>query len=86
MVCSMTVYSFSTLFPSTRVYQDAEVIFTETYTSAAPNKLPKMTSQANTTISLLDLDPGEVVLYVGGYPQDFTVNISQICLISQTCH
>uniref|UniRef100_W5LF91 Laminin, alpha 3 n=1 Tax=Astyanax mexicanus TaxID=7994 RepID=W5LF91_ASTMX len=55
-----------------RVYQDAEVIFTETYTSSAPRKLQPMTSQANTTISLLDLDRDEVVLYVGGYPNDFT--------------
>ncbi|KAL6469402.1 hypothetical protein MHYP_G00229260 [Metynnis hypsauchen] len=55
-----------------RVYQDAEVIYTKTYTSSAPEKLPPMTNQANTTVSLLDLDRDEVVLYVGGYPNDFT--------------
>ncbi|XP_072516815.1 laminin subunit alpha-3 isoform X2 [Salminus brasiliensis] len=55
-----------------RVYQDAEVIFTKTYTSSAPKRWLPMTSQANTTVSLLDLDRDEVVLYVGGYPNDFT--------------
>lgn len=32
-----------------------------------------MTNQAKTTVGLLTLDPGDVVLYVGGYPSNFTV-------------
>ncbi|XP_066503910.1 laminin subunit alpha-3 isoform X2 [Hoplias malabaricus] len=55
-----------------RVYQDAEVIYTQNYTSSEPQKLPPMTNIANTTVSLLDFDPDDVVLYVGGYPNDFS--------------
>ncbi|KAL7867133.1 hypothetical protein AOLI_G00149470 [Acnodon oligacanthus] len=69
---SSTNSSFMDRVDFRRVYQDAEVIYTKTYTSSAPEKLPPMTNQANTTVSLLDLDRDEVVLYVGGYPNDFT--------------
>ncbi|XP_057181158.1 laminin subunit alpha-3 isoform X1 [Triplophysa rosa] len=55
-----------------RVYQDAQVIFTKTFTSSEPLQLPPMTNQAKTTVGLLTLDPGDVVLYVGGYPGNFT--------------
>ncbi|XP_030646957.1 laminin subunit alpha-3 [Chanos chanos] len=55
-----------------RVYQDAEVLFTTAFTSATPQKLPPKTLQSNTTVGLLDLDPDDVVFYVGGYPTDFT--------------
>ncbi|XP_052447159.1 laminin subunit alpha-3 [Carassius gibelio] len=54
-----------------RVYQDAQVIYTEFYTSTAPNRLPPMINKPNDMNGLLDLDPNEVVLYVGGYPEDF---------------
>lgn len=55
-----------------RIYQDAQVIFTKTFTSSEPLQLPPMTNQAKTTVGLLNLDPGDVVLYVGGYPSEFT--------------
>lgn len=57
-----------------RVYQDAEVIYTRHYTSTDPRKLPKITNQPNTTVNLLDLGSDDVVFYVGGYPDDFTVS------------
>ncbi|XP_076880257.1 laminin subunit alpha-3 [Brachyhypopomus gauderio] len=55
-----------------RVYQDAEVMYTQKYNSPNPLTKPAMTNEANTTVSLLNLDPDDVVLYVGGYPSDFT--------------
>ncbi|XP_053489947.1 laminin subunit alpha-3-like [Ictalurus furcatus] len=64
--------SFMDRVEFSRIYQDAEVIFTQHYTSAVPKKLPKITNQPNTTVNLLDLDSDEVVFYVGGYPDDFT--------------
>ncbi|XP_060735469.1 laminin subunit alpha-3 [Tachysurus vachellii] len=54
-----------------RIYQDAEVTYTQHYTSTEPKKLPTLTNQPNTTVNLLDLDSDEVVFYVGGYPNDF---------------
>lgn len=65
----------SSLYALIRIYQDAEVIYTQHYSSAEPKKLPKITNQPNTTINLLDLDGDEVVFYVGGYPDDFTVSL-----------
>lgn len=59
-----------------RVYQDAQVIYTRVYTSAEPNPLPPMINKPSDWNGLLDLDPKEVVLYVGGYPEDFKVNKS----------
>ncbi|XP_026792120.3 laminin subunit alpha-3 [Pangasianodon hypophthalmus] len=55
-----------------RIYQDAEVIYTQHYSSSVPKKLSKITNQPNTTVNLLDLGSDEVVFYVGGYPDDFT--------------
>nr|XP_021329128.1 laminin subunit alpha-3-like [Danio rerio] len=55
-----------------RVYQDAQVIYTHTFTSTEPNELPARINQPKTMNGLLDLDPNDVVLYVGGYPRDFT--------------
>ncbi|XP_065101477.1 laminin subunit alpha-3 isoform X1 [Paramisgurnus dabryanus] len=55
-----------------RVYQDAQVIFTQFFTSAKPKELPPMTNQAKTMVGLLNLDPSDVVFYVGGYPTEFT--------------
>ncbi|CAM4657092.1 unnamed protein product [Leuciscus chuanchicus] len=55
-----------------RIYQDAQVIYTQTFTSTEPKELPAMINQPLSRIGLLDLDPNEVVLYVGGYPSNFT--------------
>ncbi|XP_016317754.1 laminin subunit alpha-3 [Sinocyclocheilus anshuiensis] len=54
-----------------RVYQDAQVMYTETFTSTEPKVLPPMINKPSDMNGLLDLDPNEVVLYVGGYPEDF---------------
>ncbi|KAK7126755.1 hypothetical protein R3I94_018067 [Phoxinus phoxinus] len=55
-----------------RVYQDAQVIYTQTFTSTEPKELQAMINRPGSTNGLLDLDPNEVVLYVGGYPSNFT--------------
>ncbi|KAG1945758.1 laminin subunit alpha-3 [Pimephales promelas] len=55
-----------------RVYQDAQVIYTETFTSTEPKELQPMINRPGSRNGLLDLDPNEVVLYVGGYPSNFT--------------
>ncbi|XP_067271911.1 laminin subunit alpha-3 [Pseudorasbora parva] len=55
-----------------RVYQDAQVIYTQIFTSTEPKELPPMTNRPRNRNGLLDLDPNEVVLYVGGYPSNFT--------------
>lgn len=60
--------------PKSRVYQDAQVIYTETFTSAEPKAQTPITKKSTNMSGLLDLDPNEVVLYVGGYPKDFKVN------------
>ncbi|XP_043079405.1 laminin subunit alpha-3 isoform X2 [Puntigrus tetrazona] len=54
-----------------RVYQDVQVIYTKIFTSTEPNVLPPMINKPSDMNGLLDLDPNEVVLYVGGYPKDF---------------
>ncbi|KAI5626541.1 laminin subunit alpha-3-like, partial [Silurus asotus] len=55
-----------------RIYQDAEVMYTKNFSSREPKRMPKITNQPNTTVSLLDLGNDEIVFYVGGYPDDFT--------------
>ncbi|KAL1251410.1 hypothetical protein QQF64_019206 [Cirrhinus molitorella] len=54
-----------------RVYQDAQVIYTETFTSTEPKEMPPLINKPRNMNGLLNLDPSEVVLYVGGYPKDF---------------
>ncbi|XP_046883214.1 laminin subunit alpha-3-like isoform X2 [Hypomesus transpacificus] len=55
-----------------RIYQDAEVIFTKLFSSNTPNPPETTTNQGQLAKNLLDLDPRDVVFYVGGYPNDFT--------------
>ncbi|XP_051979635.1 laminin subunit alpha-3 isoform X2 [Xyrauchen texanus] len=55
-----------------RVYQDAVVFFTKTFTSSEPKVINTIPSLPQTTVGLLDLDSNEVALFVGGYPSDFT--------------
>ena len=57
-----------------RIYQDAEVIFTKLFSSNTPNPPETTTNQGQLAKNLLDLDPRDVVFYVGGYPNDFTVS------------
>ncbi|XP_064188612.1 laminin subunit alpha-3-like isoform X1 [Anguilla rostrata] len=51
-----------------RIYQDVEVNLTKSFTSSNPHPPQSSSSQGDSTGTLLDLDPGEVVFYVGGYP------------------
>uniref|UniRef100_A0A3B4VLD6 Laminin G domain-containing protein n=1 Tax=Seriola dumerili TaxID=41447 RepID=A0A3B4VLD6_SERDU len=55
-----------------RVYQDAEVNITKNFTSQKPVSLAPNHNLPNTTTGVLDLDVNSVVVYVGGYPDDFT--------------
>lgn len=68
-----TNHKVSACTNSRRVYQDAEVIITQNFTSEKPVGLPPTRNLPNTTTSVLNLHPDRVVFYVGGYPKDFTV-------------
>ncbi|KAK2835839.1 hypothetical protein Q5P01_016323 [Channa striata] len=54
-----------------RVYQDAEVHVTHSFTSQKPVTLTYR-NLPNTMTGVLDLHVDSVVFYVGGYPEDFT--------------
>ncbi|XP_067369206.1 laminin subunit alpha-3 isoform X2 [Channa argus] len=54
-----------------RVYQDAEVNVTQSFTSQKPVTLTYR-NLPNTMAGVLDLHADSVVFYVGGYPDDFT--------------
>ncbi|XP_044054261.1 laminin subunit alpha-3 isoform X2 [Siniperca chuatsi] len=55
-----------------KVYQDAEVNITQNFTSQKPVSLSPKRNLPNTMTGILELDPNNVVFYVGGYPEDFT--------------
>eukprot|EP00064_Thunnus_orientalis_P005002 superscaffoldBa00000475_g5015 len=55
-----------------KVYQDAEVNITRNFTSEKRVSLPLKRNLPNTMTGILDLDPNNLVFYVGGYPEDFT--------------
>ncbi|XP_018525874.2 laminin subunit alpha-3 [Lates calcarifer] len=55
-----------------RVYQDAQVNITQSFTSQTPGNLFLYHNLSNTMTGVLDLDPDSVVVYVGGYPENFT--------------
>ncbi|KAJ8372354.1 hypothetical protein AAFF_G00290230 [Aldrovandia affinis] len=55
-----------------RIYQDAEVIVTKLFTSNVPDPPVSYSKQGEITRNLLNLDPEDVVFYVGGYPDTFT--------------
>lgn len=57
----------------TRIYQDAEVSFTKGYTSNDPLPAEWAHKQGDEIKNLLDIDPNDVVFYVGGYPDSFKV-------------
>ncbi|KAG7487412.1 hypothetical protein MATL_G00023120 [Megalops atlanticus] len=54
-----------------RIYQDAKVVFTKSYNLRDPDAPLSETAQGDSVRTLLDLDPKQVVFYVGGYPKDF---------------
>lgn len=57
-----------------RVYQDAEVHITQNFTSQQPVQLSPKRNLPNATSGVLGLDPHSLVLYVGGYPEEFKVS------------
>lgn len=52
-----------------RIYQDAQVVHTQQF-----KPVQTKGNLGEVTRNLLDLSPDNVVFYVGGYPDDFTVN------------
>lgn len=59
-----------------RIYQDAQMILTKDITSGTSIAPIEGTKQGEGSKNLLDLSPGDVVFYVGGYPANFTVSRS----------
>ncbi|KAJ8267959.1 hypothetical protein COCON_G00131310 [Conger conger] len=55
-----------------RIYEDAEIVLTQLFTSNNPLPAVTYTNQGDFTQNLLNLDPEDVVFYVGGYPDTFT--------------
>ncbi|KAK6302715.1 hypothetical protein J4Q44_G00270700 [Coregonus suidteri] len=55
-----------------RIYQDAEVNLTKLFTSNQPDPPQTSRKQGEVTRNLLNLDPSDMVFYVGGYPSNFT--------------
>ncbi|XP_051232166.1 laminin subunit alpha-3 isoform X2 [Dicentrarchus labrax] len=55
-----------------RVYQDAEVNVTQNFTSQKPIGLSPKRNLPNSLTGMLELNPDSVVIYVGGYPDNFT--------------
>ncbi|KAK9979950.1 hypothetical protein ABG768_013353 [Culter alburnus] len=55
-----------------RIYQDAQVVHTQQFTSINPKSPQTKENLGELTRNLLDLNPDNVVFYVGGYPDDFT--------------
>ncbi|MFT7812246.1 laminin subunit alpha-3 [Arapaima gigas] len=54
-----------------RIYEDVKINLTQMYTSNKPNPSEIYKSQMDTPYNLFDVDPSQVVFYVGGYPDDF---------------
>lgn len=65
----------STLFLN-RIYQFARLNYTRKATSNKPETAQFYDIDGGNSNTLLDLDPENVVFYVGGYPSDFTVSAS----------
>ncbi|XP_035644145.2 laminin subunit alpha-3-like isoform X3 [Oncorhynchus keta] len=55
-----------------RIYQDAEVNLTKLFTSNQPDPPQLSSKQGELTRNLLNLDPSDIVFYVGGYPSNFS--------------
>ncbi|XP_068196189.1 laminin subunit alpha-3-like isoform X2 [Antennarius striatus] len=55
-----------------RIYQDAKMVLTKDFTSKNPGEPIESTKQGEENKNLLDLSPSDIVIYVGGYPANFT--------------
>lgn len=67
----MHLYFFLAL--SCRIYQDAEIIHTQQFTSSNPKSPQTHEKLGELSRNLLDLSASDMVFYVGGYPDDFKV-------------
>ncbi|KAL6491046.1 hypothetical protein MHYP_G00013910 [Metynnis hypsauchen] len=56
-----------------RIYEDVEIKLTKAFTSTNPPNPLTYTRRGEPLLNLLNLDPNEVVFYVGGYPDNFTL-------------
>lgn len=57
-----------------RIYQFARLNYTKKATSNKPETAQPYDIDGGNSNTLLNLDPENVVFYVGGYPPDFTVS------------
>ncbi|XP_037391080.1 laminin subunit alpha-3-like isoform X2 [Pygocentrus nattereri] len=56
-----------------RIYEDVQIKLTKVFTSTNPPNPLIYTRRGEPLLNLLNLDPNEVVFYVGGYPDNFTL-------------
>lgn len=54
------------------------MVLTKEITSPTPGKPIESGKQGEESKNLLDLSPGDIVFYVGGYPSNFTVSTKEI--------
>uniref|UniRef100_A0A8D3CTJ2 Laminin subunit alpha 3 n=1 Tax=Scophthalmus maximus TaxID=52904 RepID=A0A8D3CTJ2_SCOMX len=59
-----------------RIYQDAQMVLTKDITSSNPGEPILSNNQGEESKNLLDISPSDVVFYVGGYPDNFTLPVS----------
>lgn len=78
----MHIYNIYIICYPSRIYQDAQVVHTQQFTSINPKSPQTKENLGELTRNLLDLNPDNVVFYVGGYPDDFTVNMPFFLLVS----
>ncbi|XP_068614972.1 laminin subunit alpha-3-like [Brachionichthys hirsutus] len=55
-----------------RIYQDAKIVLTKGFASKTPSVPIVSSKQGEENKNLLDLSPSDIVVYVGGYPANFT--------------
>ncbi|XP_028329557.1 laminin subunit alpha-3 isoform X2 [Gouania willdenowi] len=55
-----------------RIYQDAQMVLTKDITSPKPGEPIQSSSLGEQSKNLLDMNPSDIVFYVGGYPDNFT--------------
>lgn len=67
------------------MYQDAQMIMTKDITSGVSTPPIESSKQGEDNKNLLDLNPSDVVFYVGGYPSNFTVSKSQLQKKNNNC-
>lgn len=79
ILCDTDLFSLSYFFP--RIYEDAQLSITKPSKPNSPEPPVSVTENGDPSHNLFDVDPSDVVFYVGGYPDDFKVCILCILLL-----